>query len=320
MAAKRNTVSNAAMELALRLCEQPRPEIAGHMLRTYFSGSGDELIAAGALVEMALSETVFMPVDLDDQPVAFEWQPDREAHAAFHPTAGWLHANEDARRRYRLEFAWLLSGIARQLGIPAATRSAPLIPDLLWDLGDAWLHRRRRPILFARRIGLMGNLDCAERVLTAREGRSDGVLLTTSRGISCVVRLPGRHRVLHIRDCLDQSSRSFALDMDVLAGGRLEHQRDDASPVEIRSGGRWLRLHGREYRFRGSIQAAIVQQLYEAWRNGTPRQRTQKVLQNAGSSAKELSQAFSGRSDFKEIIGYNEGFCWMKVEQPTPDS
>ena len=313
------SLSNRAIDLVIRLCEQRRAEIAGHVLRMHCGGVGDELIAAGALVEMAPIETVFMPMDLDDQAVAFEWEPDLHAHAAFHPADGWVHADKDTRRRYRLEFPWLLGAIAQQLEIPVATRSASLISDLLWDLGDAWLHRRKCPILFARRIGLMGNLDCAERVLTAREGRSDGVLLTTSRGISRAVRLPGGHRILHVRDCVDQTSRNFALDVDVIAGGRLERRRDDASPVEIELGGRCLRLHGREYRFRGTIQPAIVRQLYEAWHSGTPRQRTQKVLQTARSSAKELSQAFSGRSDFKEIIGYDKGLCWLKVDEPTPD-
>ena len=53
-------LSTRAIDLVIRLCEQRRAEIAGHVLRMHFGGVGDELIAAGALVEMAPSETVFM--------------------------------------------------------------------------------------------------------------------------------------------------------------------------------------------------------------------------------------------------------------------
>ena len=45
------TVSIHAMGLVLRLCEQQQAEIAGHVLKMHFRELGDELIAAGALVE-----------------------------------------------------------------------------------------------------------------------------------------------------------------------------------------------------------------------------------------------------------------------------
>ena len=81
----------------------------------HFGRAGDELIAAGALVEVALSDIVLMPTDLDDLPVAFEWEPELQAHAAFHPADGWVHADRNTRRRYRLDFPWLLRALAQQL-------------------------------------------------------------------------------------------------------------------------------------------------------------------------------------------------------------
>jgi hypothetical protein len=307
-------ISVDAMGLVFQLCEQPRPEIAGPVLYSHFRKLGEELIALGALVETAPSAVLMMPVDFDDEPVEFEWRPDLQAYAAFHSGRGWVVADHDARRRYRLDVEWLLKVLGGEVGVASATRYICLLDDLLWDLGDAWLHRNKRPVLFARRLGLMDNLDSVQHALVAREGRSGGVLLTTSPGISRAVQLPGRHRILHVRDCVDQAARHFALDTDVIVGRPRESAPGLEGPVQIEPGGGSIRIHGREYRFRGLIQCSILQQLYEAWRDGTGPLRTQKVLETAESNSRELAQAFSGRPEFKEIIGYDGGFCWLKVD------
>jgi hypothetical protein len=307
-------VSVDAMELVFQLCEQPHPEVARHVLDTHFRKLGEELIAVGALVETAPSDVVVMPVDFDDEPVEFEWQPDLQAYAAFHPGRGWVVADHDARRRYRLDLEWLLRVLADEVGVASIARCSCLLDGLLWDLGDAWLHQKKRPVLFARRLSSMDNLDAVEHALVAREGRLGGALLTTSPGISRAVQLPGRHRILHVRDCVDHAARHFALDVDVIAGGRRWFAPGMEDPVQIGSDGGWIRIHERQYRFRGLIQRSIVQQVYEAWRDGAGRLRTQQVLETAESKSKELAQAFSGRPEFKEIIGYDDGFCWLKVD------
>ena len=307
-------VSREAIELAFRLCEQHPAEISWHVLTMHFNRLGEELISAGALVETTPSETIVMPMDLDDELVGFEWEADRQAFVGFHPNMGLVEADPRVRMRYRLNFDWLLSAIAGAAGVRAGQRRVCLVDDVLWDLGDARLGRNRRPVLFARRLGLAGALDVAEGALIARQGRADGVLLTTSPRISRAVRLPGRHRILQIRDCLDHASCHFALDADVIAGSRLRPERIVPDAVEMEPGGSWLRVRGREYRFRGLIQRSIVQQVYQAWLDGTGRLRTQEVLETAESSARQLAHAFKGRPDFKEIIGYDDGFCWLKVD------
>jgi hypothetical protein len=270
-------VSHEAIEFVFRLCEQQPAEISWHVQTMHFNRLGEELISAGALVETTPLETIVMPMDLDDELVGFEWEADRQAFVGFHPNMGLVEADPRVRSRYRLDFDWLLSAIAGAAGVGAGQRRACLVADLLWDLGDARLHRNKRPMLFARRLGLTDALDLVEGALIARQGRADGVLLTTSPRISRAVRLPGRHQVLQIRDCLDHASRHFALDADVIAGNRLRPERVVPDAVEMEPGGSWLRVRGREYRFRGLIQRSVVQQVYQAWRDGTGRLRTQEA-------------------------------------------
>jgi hypothetical protein len=308
------SVSAQTIELVFRLCEQEPPTIDWHVLNMHFARLGVDLIAAGALVETTPSDTIIMPVDLDDKLVEFDWDPDRQAFVGFHPNMGLVEADLRARERYRLDFDWLLRLVAGAAGVAHGQRHVCLVDNLLWDLGDARLRRKKRPILFACRLGAIDELDRVERALIAREGRADGVVLTTSPRISRAMRLPGRHRILPIRDCLDHASSHFALDVDVIAGARPEARPGGQDGVVMSPGGGWIRIHGREYRFRGLVQRSIVEQVHEAWRDGTGRLRTQEVLEAAESSARQLAQAFSGRPEFREIIGYDDGFCWLKVD------
>ena len=195
-----------------------------------------------------------MPMDLDDELVGFEWDADLQAFVGFHPNMGPMDAEPRVRKQYRIDFEWLLSAIVDAAGVAAGQRRACLVEDQLWDLGDARLGRKMRPVLFARRLCSADALDLVERALTARQGRAGGVLLTTSQRISSAVRLPGRHRILHIRDCLDQTSHQFALDLDVIAGGRSAAEPAGQDVVEMGPDGSWITVGGREYRFRGTIQ------------------------------------------------------------------
>jgi hypothetical protein len=273
-------LSTRAIDLVIRLCEQQRAEIAGHVLRMHFGGVGDELIAAGALVEMGPSETVFMPIDLDDQAVAFEWEPDLQAHAAFHPADGWVHADEHSRRRYRLEFPWLLRVIAQQLEVPVATRPASLVPDQLWDLGEAWFGRRKATVLFARRLGQINGLDLVCDALTRRVGRPPGILLTSTRQMSRHVTIPGQHRVLHLTDCMRDDVRGPAIDTDIISGvlNGIRPQRP-ARLIDPSPDFRLVRALGKSFHFKkGEQQRRIIEYMYQRWLDGDDRVSVAEIV------------------------------------------
>jgi hypothetical protein len=308
-------LSTRAIDLVIHLCEQRRAEIAGHALRMHFGSVGDELIAAGALVEMAPSETVFMPIDLDDPAVAFEWEPDFHAHAAFHQADGWVHADEHSRRRYRLEFAWLLSTIAQQFGIPATTRPAPLVPDLLWDLGDAWFGRRRATVLFGRRLGQSDGQDLVCDGLTRRIGRPPGILLTSTRRTSRHLTVPGQHRVLHLTDCMRGDVPGFAIDTDITSGvlSGLRPQRS-AQLIDPSPDFRIVRAFGQTFTFKGDKQRTIIEHMYGRWLDGEDRVSTAEMIAEL-----DLPERTRVRDNFKKhpawdvLLTEKQGSCWFLV-------
>jgi hypothetical protein len=302
-------LSTRAIDLVLRLCEQRQAEIAGHVLRMHFGGASDELIAAGALVETAPSEIVFMPMDLDDEPVAFEWEPDLQTHAAFHAADGWVQAAENTRRRYRLEFPWLLRAIAQQLEIPVATRPASLVPDLLWDLGDVWSGRRKASVLFARRLGQIEGLDLVCDALTRRVGRPPGILLTSTRQMSRHVMIPGQHRVLHLTECMRGDSAGFAIDTDVIGGvlSGIRPQRP-ARLIDPSPDSRIVRALGQTFTFKGDKQRRIIEYMYQRWLDGDDRVSVAEIIAELDLPAKtRIRDIFKKHPAWNVLLTEKEG-------------
>ena len=74
-----------------------------------------------------------------------------------------------------------------------------------------------------------------------------------------------------------------------------------------------VRVHGREFVFSGGKQQKIIEVLYRAWKMGNPKCRTRAILEGIDSTATSLSHLFSNHPDWKDLIEYSRGFCWLKV-------
>jgi hypothetical protein len=305
-------ISVEAMELVFQLCEEPSPEIARHVLDMHFKSLGPELIAAGALVETAPGATVMMPIDFDDEPVEFEWEPDLEAYAAFHPSRGWLLADHDARRRYRLDLEWLLRLIARDLGLRADGRVVALEPDLLWDLGETWAGRRRAAVLYARRLGYPDELDRVCGGLKRRVGRRPGVVLTTCLGVSQHIHVPG-YRIVSLRECVGRT-RGAVVDPDVIADALDAQGSPEPGPVRASVDFSTITVGDRMFYFRGSKQRQVVQYLYEQWQAGQPRVSVSRMWTDLDfPDSTRLRDLFKGHPDWQDLIAYEQGLCWLKI-------
>jgi hypothetical protein len=278
MAGPRPRVSRDGINLIFRLCEG-EAVVTWHTLDRHFDGLGEELIAAGALVETAPSEIIIMPLD-DDELYEFEWEPELEAYATFHPTMGWVKADPRARLRYRVSFEWLLGAMAGQLGLAAPARPTCLVPEALWDLGDGWFGKRRAAVLFGRRLAKGDTLDAICDALTRRVGRPPGILLTTSPPISRHVAIPGQHRVVCLLDCRRAGGTGLALDAEIVGGvlNGLRPQRP-ARLIDPSPDFRVVRALGQTFHFkRGEQQRRIIEYMYQRWLDGDDRVSVAEII------------------------------------------
>jgi hypothetical protein len=226
-----------------------------------------------------------------------------------------VHADEVTRRRYRLAFPWLLRAIAQQLDVPVATGPASLVPDLLWDLGDAWFGRRKATVLFARRLGQIDTLDPVCDALTRRIGRPPGILLTSIRQMSRHVTIPGQHRVLHLTDCLRGGVAGFAIDTDII-NGVLSGIRPQgpAQLIEPSSDFRIVRALGQTFTFKGDKQRTIVEYMYQKWLDGEDRVSTAEMIAELGLPARmRVRDNFKKHPAWDVLLTEKLGSCWFLV-------
>ena len=257
-------------------------------------------------------------VEVDGRDYELEWDSERKAYRYFSPATGWVTVPPDQLKSCKVHFEQLLSAIRQWLDMPERTPPETLLPELLWELGETWIGRRRMAVLFLRRAGLPETLSRVRTALLEYPRRGSCLILTDTNPSQHGPALPGDPILLPLpdlfspnRDVLDR------VDMETLATfvGMPAQSTKEWAPVECSKDGGYLRIHDREYRFSGHTHKRIIRILYEAWERGEPRQRTASVLEEAESRSRTISQAFSGcKEDWRSAIGYGGGYCWLITE------
>jgi hypothetical protein len=228
---------------------------------------------------------------------------------------GLVEADPRVRKRYRVNFDWLLSTIAGAAGVAARQCPVCLVDDQLWDLGDAWFDRRKATILFARRLGQIDGLDLVCDALTRRIGRPPGILLTTTRRMPRHVMIPGQHRALYLGECMRGDVPEFGIDTDIIGGvlSGLRPQRP-AQPIDPSPDFRIVRALGQTFAFKGDKQRTIIEHMYGRWLDGEDRVSTAEMIAELN-----LPERTRVRDNFKKhpawdvLLTEKKGSCWFLV-------
>ena len=238
----------------------------------------------------------------------------------FHPDSGFVTLSDECLRTWRLVPEKLVMIVGRLLGLPGSFKPVPIIDDLLWEIGSPRLDRTNVPVLFARRLGSEPSRLRIRSEMELRRGRSKpAVLLTSAQHIHQDLVLPAVSKVVPVVDVLERGSDIACLDTGRLAamvGVATQVSPRTQAPVECEESGRWIRIHGKAYRF-GETQGRVVRLLYESWEAGGDWMREQDVLEEVSSGSTQIRRLFKGRTDWQEIIEVQDGNCRLRVD-PAP--
>lgn len=295
------------------MIETPDAVISGSVLDGYYGRVAPALKAAGILQPKDHSRAAVSLVDHEDEPVNLTWSPEHRTYGYFSPTAGWVSVPGDQLATYRVNFSKLIGHVVERLDLPPRAGAVELVPDLLWEVGDARLPGRskRTSVWIGRRLG-----DPAiwKRFLdTARMRPAPGLRIVLT--LTPVERLPAEvhhgHTLIAVRDVADHNG--LAVVPDLLAARVATGSQLNDDLITMAADGASVTVRGARYAFSGSKQRAIIRQLYDAWKSGNPELLTAEVLESAGysTSVNTLAKAFSGRPEWREFLNEEHGRCWM---------
>jgi hypothetical protein len=312
-----------AVDLLLTIAETPAMAISGVALRDFHAKAGAALIAVGALKPDGFEPVAVSQADHDDASVSANWTGELGGYAYFSPNMGLVRVDGDALRRYRLDISWVLRWISMQLGLGSSARQVCLIPDRLWDLGDVWLGernriRRKAAIFVARRLNDLETVRQVAEMLHMHLARPSRVILTTTLDPRLARDLTAdSYTILPIKDCARAGIEDFTLDTAIVysAAHSLRASRT-ASPIQADAEFRIVRVGDREFRFQGDKQRQVIGLLHKRWENGEGGISTVIMFEELGwTSSKRLRDLFKGHPDWKDLIGYEGGACWLRYDE-----
>jgi len=297
-------------DFLLNLLECDPPDVSGAVLVDAHPEVGQQLIDCSALRPTSNASIVTCRACDADHPSEVEFDESVNGYRHFCPDAGWVDVPADDLKCYRADISWLLTKLRRELGIADHVPAPCLVDEVLWDLGEAWIGKRKSTILFGRRIGHGGNLDRVCDVLTNRVGRPPGLLLTSAENHPRHVDMPGRHRIVPMKDCLQPAGDGKGIDLDILAGivGGERPLHPDM-PIQTSADFRHVRVGDRSFRFGGSKQRQVIEYLYLRWRDGEEQVSVAAMFEDLEFSSSRLRDLFKDHPDWRDLIGYGGGAC-----------
>lgn len=307
---------HAAVEVLIKGIETRRGGLSAAFLDTYYPDAAVSLQRCGFLVPDGDGTVIAFQDDHEDVPTRLTWSPEGGGYGYFSPTAGWVGAEPDDLAEFRIDVTAVIASLMSRISDRTAPPPASLLPDLLWDTGEVRLSDRTRrvPVWFARRLHVPAEWDRVREMMRARPTSDLRVLLTTTPAARLPTHSVHGHFIVPVLDVLAHSN-GLVVDPAILAArvnnpfgapGQIVKPSADFGVVSIR---------GKDFRFRGVKQRAIMRQLVPAWLAGQPKVLTAKVLLEAEykDSVNTLAKAFAGHADWREFAAEQDGFCWLVV-------
>lgn len=294
-----------AVELLLSILESPGGKISGSLLSDYHPKQEAALLAANLLKPCGHLPVAVSLADHDDEPVALTWCAEGGSYGYFNPSAGWITVPSERTAIFSLNYPVLLAQMMVQFDLASRGGVTSLIPDILWEIGDARIGRRkaRTSIWFARRLYDRAIWRQVADTAARRSITQIRVLLTSTPS----ARLPDQpvpgHLVVSVGDVIDFVA-GLTIRPDILTA-----RLDGTTPVDVRErlylspDGRRLIINGNvTINFKSIIHIAIIHELVDGFKNGK-RYGAIELLDHAHSGADSLRTAF-GNKRWKELEPY----------------
>jgi hypothetical protein len=306
-------IARDVMNLIYWISEMPTPRLGGVIMNDEYPDIGPRAIRCGALQRGPDRQSVPDRYDDDSRVVSVEWDPENRGFRYFSLGGRWEKVRDGDIYTWDMNLSWFVEWLAGQFGQVMQESPPALVDDLLWDLGVTRIGRRRCGLYFARRLQFGSAYDQIVDALQIRSGHPPGVFLTTSKRTMRNVVIPGNHKIITLSDVMEQESSNAKLNLkaieSILNGGATA----DDGPVTVSNDFGQITVNNRSFHFRGDMQKDFIRALYNAYERNDSMVRMSVVLENIGSKASHVSRLFNRHPDWKDLVGYGQGNCWLKI-------
>lgn len=306
-------ISRSALELLFDLLSTPKMELSAEQFKSRHEYR--ELLAARLLTPVS-STPVSVCIDGHDYDII----PNATGpgFGYFSAGAGWVNVPMEDLQRYQVDSLRVFAVLRNWLDISDRSPIASLQHDVIWDLGDTWVGKRKLAVLFVRRAHLPVSMHLLRQALQIFPRRKSAMVLTDLPFHHFGPDLPGEPLCTDLMGLISPGEEAVStIDKELIADllGLGIPKRNQNGPVYCSEDGGELVVNGETYRFNGLIHRSIIRQLYEAWQGGESRVRKEVLLETAESRSNTISQAFSGcKNEWRKVIDYGDGCGWLKVE------
>jgi hypothetical protein len=302
-------------ELLLQKLESDRHTVYGFHMEDHYRREGHSLIKKGILLEGPLNMVVPDRWDDEMDTREAEWNPETRTYQYWTSYGGgWVDANEADMKTYDLDMELALRHIAGLAGMDGSIKPREIIPNLFWDLGSVWSGQRKATVFYGRDLSFATHFDKVHDGLSNWSGKAAGVVLSGTAPRSRHAELPGGHRILSLEKAIFETIDGYDLDMELFYGALgVDSDPKKASPVTHNTDFSSITVNGREFLFTGGKQKQVLEILCRQWKMGNPRCRTGIILEEIESTAQAISQLFNRHPDWRDLIDYGGGYCWLKV-------
>jgi len=309
-------LSKRAIDLLLRAMEARSMSLQASTLHQVSRSATDALIGAKLLVPSGHVPVVAGMDDYEDEPLEATWSAELKSFG-YHDSAGrWIKvANQDiaaCRVDYGLALAKMLVAFERA----GPSRPAPLITDLVWEVGTIKLAGAKAavPVWFARRLGDPGVWTQLEALIGRKPPQEIRIILTSTPGERIPETAQKRSHIINVADVAGDPAK-LAISPQVLGARVFPGQAQRRFPIDHSDDYGVVYVYEEEFKFRGLRHRDFLAILFDAYWSGRPVCRTIPTLSEAGFSEKtnSLLKAFSGRTDWQSFIKYDEGNCWIEA-------
>lgn len=305
-------------QCGLMLFSFSKQNVLGSIMADDFPKEGQALFEIGYLSEGPV--TTVVPDRWSDELnewVDAEWNPETGTYQYDTISALGIESvdvpDEDVKT-YDISLDWMVNHIRDLVEIEPSVQVRVITPNLLWELGHIWIGRQKATIFLGKDLSCTQEFDRVYDAFLDWEGKSPGVILTNNAPERRHAEIPGGHRILDLKKIVVETASGYEMDMELLHGTlQGTHVPTSMGPVVPSPDYSSLKVHGREFIFPGDKQKRMIKILFRAWRMGNPKYRTKTALAEIESSGHALSHLFNRHPDWKDLIGYGGGFCWLKV-------